>query len=247
SVAATVATAFEAGLVNGKFTVTRTGDTTSNLAVTYTVSGTATPGADYLMLSGAVTIPAGASSADIIVTPIDDLLVEPDETVVLTISPSPTYAVVFPSSATVTIVSDDVPPDLVVTAISVPTVAGAGTTITVTDTTTNSGTGASGPSTTGFYLSVNGIIDSTDPLIGTRDVPALGAGTPSSGSAMLTIPANTSVGSYVIIAKADVNNMIVETREDNNTRISGTIRIGPDLVGSSLTTPSSADLRSTIT
>ncbi len=47
-----------------------------------------------------------------------------------------------PSFATVTIVSDDVAPDLVVTALTAPGPAGAGTTIQVTETTRNQGTGA---------------------------------------------------------------------------------------------------------
>jgi hypothetical protein len=45
--------------VDGVFTVTRTGDTTADLTVNYTVGGTATADADYAALSGSVTIPAG--------------------------------------------------------------------------------------------------------------------------------------------------------------------------------------------
>src|SRR5439155_13925493 len=53
----------------GRFTVKRDGDLTANLIVGYTVSGTATSGADYTALAGSVTIPAGAASADIVLTP----------------------------------------------------------------------------------------------------------------------------------------------------------------------------------
>ncbi len=97
----------------GIFTVTRTGPTTDPLTLTYAVTGTATPGADYNVLSGTVTIPIGAASATITVTPVDDTEYEYDETVIVTLAPVPDF-VVSPVSATVTIVSDELPPDLVV-------------------------------------------------------------------------------------------------------------------------------------
>src|SRR5262249_17656323 len=46
-VGASAPTANEQGPVNGAFTVTRAGDTSVPLTVNYTVTGTATPGADY--------------------------------------------------------------------------------------------------------------------------------------------------------------------------------------------------------
>ena len=66
-----------------KLTVRRWGLTTQELAVSYRVSGTATPGSDYVALSGSVTIPAGMTAADIVITPIDDGQSEPPETVVV--------------------------------------------------------------------------------------------------------------------------------------------------------------------
>jgi acetyl esterase/lipase len=69
----------------GRITVTRSGSTTSPLTVTYTVSGTATPGADYAALPGSVTIPAGQAWADVDVTPLDDNLFETGETVIVSI------------------------------------------------------------------------------------------------------------------------------------------------------------------
>ena len=109
TVAATTPTATEAGPTAGAFTVTRTGPTTSPLTVHYSVAGTATPSLDYQTLAGSVTLSNGAPTAVVTVMPIDDLLVEPDETVVLTLSPDPAYLVGTSASATVTIVSDDVP------------------------------------------------------------------------------------------------------------------------------------------
>jgi len=92
----------------GRFRVNRVGaDNSADLVVFYTVSGTATNGSDYKVLRGSVTIRATRNSASIAVRPIDDTIVEPDETVTLTISPDPSYVVGSPSSATVTIHSNE--------------------------------------------------------------------------------------------------------------------------------------------
>ena len=79
------------------------------VAVTFDVTGTATAGVDYVPLDSTVEIPEGASSASIEVTPIDDDLLETDETVVVTLTgTSDSRAPVGdPAVATVTIVDDD--------------------------------------------------------------------------------------------------------------------------------------------
>jgi len=95
----------------GAFTFTRTGPTTSDLAVSRPRTGTAISGTDFVAMPNPVVIPAGQSSVTVAVTPIDDTLVEGDETVILTLSSTPTYNVGAASSATVTIADDDgVPP-----------------------------------------------------------------------------------------------------------------------------------------
>jgi len=93
----------------GRFTVKRDGDLTVNLKVLYTVAGTATSGVDYVPLSGELIIPAGSASADIVVTPRDDALVEGDESVTVTLSSSAGYDVGTPASATLFIVDDEKP------------------------------------------------------------------------------------------------------------------------------------------
>jgi subtilisin family serine protease len=110
TVAATDETAGEAGPDTGTFTISRTGDTASALTVKYALSGTAGNGTDYQSLSDSVTIPAGSSSAAVTVTPIDDSVAEGAETVVLTLSADPAYAVGSPNTATVNIADDDQPP-----------------------------------------------------------------------------------------------------------------------------------------
>ena len=91
----------------GRARVTRTGATTADLTVFYTIGGTATNRIDYQKLQGRATIRAGASSANISVRPIDDAIPELDETVILTLSPNASYTIGSPNSGTITLHSDE--------------------------------------------------------------------------------------------------------------------------------------------
>jgi hypothetical protein len=102
SIATTRGTATE-GARNGILTVTRSGSTSASLRVRYTVNGTATAGADYRALSGTVTIPAGATSARILVVPSADGIADAGETVVVSLAAGAGYSVGAPDTATVTI------------------------------------------------------------------------------------------------------------------------------------------------
>jgi hypothetical protein len=95
--------------VAGQFTVKRDGDLTEALVVNYTVSGTATSGADYVPLSGTVTIPANAASATIAVSPTNDLVLEGDESVIVSLVNTVNYDVGVPGAATVWIRDDEKP------------------------------------------------------------------------------------------------------------------------------------------
>lgn len=93
---------------NGTFRIRRTGGCTAGaLSVFFTISGTATNGADYRRLRSPVTIAAGRPSVNVVVKPIDDTIPEPDETVILTLSPNAGYTIGSPSTATVTIHDND--------------------------------------------------------------------------------------------------------------------------------------------
>lgn len=107
TVSASAPNAAEQGNTPGRFTLTRTGSTTLALSVNYTLSGTALNGTDYLLLNGAAIIPVGGTSADVVVTPIDDALPEGNETVILSLATSSTYTLGSPNSATVTIADND--------------------------------------------------------------------------------------------------------------------------------------------
>jgi subtilase family serine protease len=247
TITTTTATAPEGDTQSGLFTVSRTGDTTAPMTVFYSVGGTATPGIDYAALSDSVTIPAGASTAPISVTATDDGVYEGNETVLVTLGQGSGYSIGSPGSAVVTVVDDENPPDLIVSAISAPANGGAGATITVTDTTRNQGAGPAGSSSTGFYLSTNTTLDlGVDVLLGERPVPLLGVSASEQASTELAIPGATTAGTYYVIARADVNGEIIESQEGNNTAISGTVKIGSDLVVTVLTAPSSAAAGATI-
>jgi hypothetical protein len=91
----------------GVLTFTRTGVTTAALTVNYKVAGTATPGVDYMDIGASVTFAAGSATATKTVTVIDDVLVEPTETVILTLLPGTGYSIPVTATATVTIADND--------------------------------------------------------------------------------------------------------------------------------------------
>jgi subtilase family serine protease len=246
AVVASTPTANEAGPANGAFTVSRTGDTSLPLTVRYSVGGTATAGVDYATLAGETTIAAGDSAVVIPVVPLDDPAVEPNESVIVALTPDPAY-VLGSGGAAVTIVSDDLPPDLIVTTLTGPTLAGAGSTLTLNDTTKNQGTGPAQPSVTGFYLSTNTALDASDVSLGSRPVPPLAGAGSNSASTMLTVPAGIAVGNYYVLAKADNGLSVAESNETNNLKIGSIVAVGPDLVVAALTAPSTGFAGGSIT
>ncbi|MBN9121029.1 MAG: hypothetical protein J0I06_18075, partial [Planctomycetes bacterium] len=94
------------GGANGKFRFTRTGDTSQDLTVNYTVGGTADL-TDFTGPIGSVTIPAGFASADVDVWADDDTDSEPTETVEITLTASSGYALGSSSTAAVNIFDND--------------------------------------------------------------------------------------------------------------------------------------------
>ena len=103
---ATSPNASDTGPVDGTFTVTRTGATSSALTVTYSIAGTAVNGTDYSTLTGSVVIAAGQSSANITVVPIDDGVAKNTETVILALTDG-AYGMGGPFSGMVSIANHD--------------------------------------------------------------------------------------------------------------------------------------------
>ena len=131
-------------------------------------------------------------------------------------------------------------PDLIVSALTAPTTVGVGSPFSVSETTKNQGAGSGGDSTTRFYLSTNSALDGADVVLGSRAVPPLAAGASDTATTLLTVPAGTATGTYYVIAQADPANAVLETTESNNTRTSGSLSVGSDLIVSALTAPASA-------
>lgn len=151
SVSVADAWATEPGTDTGTFTVTRQYNTNQTLTVYYTMSGTAASGVDYVALPGAVTIAAGKTSTNIVLTPIENSINNGPRTAVLTILPDPTYRVGVASNGTVNVLDDKTPIIKVASTVNAVEPAAPGT---FTITRSGTGTGTSTPVT--VYYTVSG-------------------------------------------------------------------------------------------
>jgi len=73
------------------FLVCRTGASDADLTVYYQLGGSATNGVDYTNLSGAVTIPAGYTNAEVVLQPVGTAETNFDVSVLLTLVPANSY------------------------------------------------------------------------------------------------------------------------------------------------------------
>lgn len=97
---ATVPDAYRQG-ADGSFRIVRPASSMDALTVSYTISGTAGPGVDYVTLSGSATIPPGEQGVEV---PVDAISGGAgDKTVVLTVIAGTGYSVGLTDQATVTI------------------------------------------------------------------------------------------------------------------------------------------------
>src|SRR5919108_3072525 len=130
-------------------------------------------------------------------------------------------------------------PNLVVSALKAVAAVNPGSTIDVSDTTTNSGKVAAGPPTTRVFFSPDSKIDAGGLSLGSRGIPALSAKQSSTGSTTLTIPLATTLGRHFLIAVADADSSVAETKEKNAKAKALKVTL-PDLVVRALHAPSSA-------
>src|SRR5205823_3570667 len=110
-------------------------------------------------------------------------------------------------------------PDLVVTALTGPAKAGTGQRITLSNTVRNLARppATAGAFTVGLYLSASSTLVRADArLLGRRSVASLAGGSGSSGSTMVTLPADLVDGSYFLFAVADDGDAVFEVDETNN-------------------------------
>jgi hypothetical protein len=159
------------GAGSSSFVIRRSMVTRTDLSVRFTLSGTAVNGTDYSAISPPVSIPANASSITIPVNALMDNIVEPDETVVLTLQTggAPDYVVGTPGNATITI-------------LGVPTVTIAATDPNASEAGTDRGTftfsrsgSTASPLTVTYTISgtaIRGTDYNTAPAAGTVTIPS---------------------------------------------------------------------------
>ncbi|HMJ89015.1 MAG TPA: Calx-beta domain-containing protein, partial [Candidatus Acidoferrum sp.] len=100
------------GSTNGSFTITRAGSTAVSLAVNLALTGTATTGSDYTNTPTSltsITFAIGQSARTVTIHPLDDLVTEGDEMVLLQIMTG-AYDISGIAYASVTITDNDIPP-----------------------------------------------------------------------------------------------------------------------------------------
>ncbi|HZN00751.1 MAG TPA: Calx-beta domain-containing protein, partial [Pyrinomonadaceae bacterium] len=128
SVTVSPTSVLEDGPTNLVYTFARDGSTANAMTVNFSVGGTAsftepdytqTGAATFTATSGTVVIPSGSSTATVTMDPSADSAVEPDETVVLTVTSGVGYSVGSPSVASGTITNDDTDVSVAVSPASV--------------------------------------------------------------------------------------------------------------------------------
>ncbi len=185
TIAVSPASVSEDGATNLTYTVTRSASIAAPTLVNLTVSGTATSGSDYLGAPATINIPANATTATFVIDPAVDGTVEPDETVTFTVAPGTGYTVGTPSSATATILNDDVP--TVTISVSPATVAEDGAPNLVYTLTLNQ------PSFSAISVNTN----TTGTAISGTDYASFGAA--------VVIPAGNTTGTITVNPIADTN------------------------------------------
>lgn len=106
TVAATVATAVEPGTA-GEFTITRSGDVTKELIVSYKVTGNARAGADFASLGKQIRIAPNVRTAVIAVNPLNDTFREDAEYIVIELLANPNYNLGSPFQASIDLNDED--------------------------------------------------------------------------------------------------------------------------------------------
>jgi Subtilase family/Calx-beta domain len=197
----------ETGTVSSLFTLTRTGELTAALNVSYSLGGTATFGSDYTDSgAGIATFAAGAATTTITLATIDDAVVDPNETIIATITAPTGYSINGSNTATATIADNDFLPTSVTLALDPISVTEDGTTnlvytFTRTGDTTNS-------------LTTNYAVGGT--AIFNTDYTQTGATSFASTTGSITFAAGANTANLIIDPTAD---SIIESNESVAVRI----------------------------
>ena len=105
----------------GVFTLTRNGEISQALTVTFTLTGTALNGTDYTTLPLTATFTAGSKTKTVSLSPIDDFIFETStpETAILTLTAGSTYTLGTAKIATINITDNDLQPTISINDVTV--------------------------------------------------------------------------------------------------------------------------------
>lgn len=160
------------------YTFTRSSGALGALPITYTTTGSATSGTDYPAQTGMVTFPGSDLTVAVVINPSDDIVVETDETLIVTVTGGTptTYSVGAPASATGTITNDD--EDVTVTVAGSPILEDAAGVMTYTFTRVGTtGAGSSTADALSVNFSVTGTAtNGTDYVLSSASPVVFGAG-----------------------------------------------------------------------
>ncbi|WP_164891191.1 CARDB domain-containing protein [Botryobacter ruber] len=168
-------------------------------------SGGTLTGGNYNYRSNSITIPANTAPGSYYIVFVADylnLVTENNENNNIV-------------SAAVTVVLPNIDLTLSSPSISQASVS-AGNPVSVGVTINNQGNTAAQSSNIGYYLSSNSTFDESDLLIGFSNGSSLAAGNNSYRNESVTIPANTTPGTYYLFIVADYLNSVTESNENNN-------------------------------
>ena len=133
--------------------------------------------------------------------------------------------------------------DLTVSALSAPATAFTGDLISISATVANLGTSSAAASSLYFFLASDPANSSSYVLIGTAAVGALAGGTSQVVGGSVPIPVTLPPGTYSLVAVADAASTVIETNENNNSRVGNTVTTTTrpvDLTLTAVTAPNTA-------
>ncbi len=116
-------------------------------------------------------------------------------------------------------------PDLIVSAVSVPSSASPDTAIVVSGTVKNQGKASAKAFGVAYHLSTSPSSTTGAAVLGTQNVSSLAAGASVALSNSFTVPGSTASGTFYVVAVADSTKVIRESNESNNSRASGAIAV----------------------
>ncbi|MXV53348.1 DUF11 domain-containing protein, partial [Pedobacter sp. HMF7647] len=186
---------------NSKFTIKLSAPVSNPTTVNYTVSGTATNGTDYQSITNSVTIPAGLISYDVDVKVIDDNILEPTETVAITLASAGNGVVVSSTnpSASLNILDNDA------------------ASVAINSVTVNENAGP-----TLFTVTLTGNVQNSFTInYSTADGSATSGSDYTATSGVITFPAGSVSGATQTISVSIINDLLSEPTESFAVNLGG--------------------------